>query len=253
MIPNASRLAKIQGITIRGTVLRPQTAHWDPRTLRQRLVSGRSKDRYIQLHDGSLSFFIGVKSLQPHVTCVMSDGEAVLSQINSVGAKVTITGFLRSSFEYPGLESTDNARIFEVNPIRTLEVDGEVWTFDLSHPSLVRNWPAELNEADERRKVQYWKGRDTFVFSNIGTEERGFFRVTGEVHDIKLNNGTSRPAWFVLNKGNATRQIRVTCLQGTRPARALRTLKSAPNSVRCRRLDAVDHDPTAPKAATRHK
>ena len=84
---------------------------------------------------------------------------------------------------------------------------------------------------DERRTVQYWKGSDTFVFSNVGTEERGFFRVTGEVHDIKLNIGTNRPAWFVLNKENASRQIHVTCLQGTRPARMLRTLKSARVSV----------------------
>jgi hypothetical protein len=161
----------------------------------------------------------------------MGDGDAVLSQINSVGAKVTITGFLRSSFEYPGLESTDYARIFEVNPMRSLEVDGEVWTFDLSHPAVVRDWTAELNETDECRNVQYWKGRDTFVFSNIGTEERGFFRVTGDVRDIKLNNGSSRPAWFVLNKENASRQIRVTCLQGTRPARVLRTLGSERVSV----------------------
>ena len=55
--------------------------------------------------------------------------------------------------------------------------------------------------------------------------------MTGDVHDIKLNNGTSRPAWFVLNKENASRQIRVTCLQGTRPARVLRTLKSQRVSV----------------------
>ena len=240
MIPNASRVAKIQEVTIRGTVLRPQTAHWNPRTLRHRFVLGRSKDRYALFNDGSLSFFIGVKSLQPHITCVISDGDGVLSQINSVGAKVTITGFLRSSFEYPGFQSTANARIFEVNPIRSLEVDGEVWTFDLSHPSVVRDWTAELNETDERRKVQYWKGRDTFVFSNIGTEERGFFRVTGDVHDIKLNNGTSRPAWFVLNKENASRQIRVTCLQGTRPARVLRTLRSERVSViGLRSLDLV--------------
>lgn len=31
----------------------------------------------------------------------------------------------------------------------------------------------------------------------------------GHIHDIKLNNGTNRPAWFVLNKENASRQIRV--------------------------------------------
>ena len=55
--------------------------------------------------------------------------------------------------------------------------------------------------------------------------------MTGDVRDIKRNSGTSRPAWFVLNKGDATRQIRVTCLQGTRPARVLRTLKSQHVSV----------------------
>jgi hypothetical protein len=152
--------------------------------------------------------------------------------INSAGAKITVSGFLRSSFEQSGLGSTDNARIFEINPVRSLEFEGEVWNFDLVHPdSGVPDWTAALNEIDERRTVQYWKGSDTFVFSNVGTEERGFFRVTGEVHDIKLNTGTNRPAWFVLNRENASRQIRVTCLKGTRPARMLRTLKSVRVSV----------------------
>ncbi len=230
IVPNASRLSKIQEVTIRGTVLRRQIAHWDPRALRHRISPGRSRGRYVLHSDGSLEICVGVRALQPHVTCVLSDGFAVLSRLNAAGAAVTISGFLRCSFAGSGLEATDNARIFELNPIRSVEIDGEVRSFDLNCPGPpVPDWTPALNELDEKRTVQYWKGSDTLVFSNIGSEGAGHFRATGEVQDIKLNIGTNRPAWFVLNSGNAaSRQMRVACLQGTRPDDSvLRRLKSS--------------------------
>jgi hypothetical protein len=160
MIPNASRLSKIQEVTIRGTVLRKQNSHWDPSALRLRISSGRSSDHYTLRNDGSLEFCIGVKPSQPHVNYVLlNDGSALLSSVNFPGTRITVSGFLRCSLGTSGLEAMGNARIFELNPIRSVEIDGEVQTFDLScSEALVRDWTLALNEVDERRTVQYWKG-----------------------------------------------------------------------------------------------
>jgi hypothetical protein len=88
-----------------------------------------------------------------------------------------------------------------------------------------------LNEIDERREVRYWKGTDTLVFSDVKVEKEQYVRVRGEAIDIKLNVSTNRPAWFILTSAEITRQVKVTCLQGTNAARQLRDLKPAQISV----------------------
>ncbi len=72
----------------------------------------------------------------------------------------------------------------------------------------------------------YWKGTDTLVFSNVKPEEQKYVRVTGIANDTKLNLSTNRPAWFLLASPQLARQVKVTCLQGTRAIRQLRDLTS---------------------------
>ena len=90
----------------------------------------------------------------------------------------------------------------------------------------VKDWTPALNELDERRTVQYWKGRDTLVFSDVEIEEPEYVRVTGRVSDVTINVGTDRPAWFLLKAPAIARQVKVTCLQATKPSRQLRNLNS---------------------------
>jgi len=235
IIPRASQLAKLQEITVRGILLKNQFANWDSRTLKTRFSVGRRGGRYALRADGSLEFCIGVKALQPHIACILDDAESLVSLLNnSVGEKITVNGFLRSCLRKSGLGSAghDDARVFEIRPVRSIEIAGDLHAFDLFYQaSTVHDWTEDLNVADESRSAQYWKGNDTFRFSNIGSEKDAYFRVVGTVSDVKLNIGFDRPAWLLLDSANASRQMRVTCLQGTRAAKQLRRLRSTRASV----------------------
>jgi len=125
-----------------------------------------------------------------------------------------------------------NAHIFEIHPVQTVEINDEMHSFELDVArSLIQDWNPELNELDERRVVRYWKGADSLVFSNIEAEGATYVRVTGDVSDITLNSGAIRPSWFILHGPTLGRQIKVTCLKGTRVGRQLRDLRSKQISV----------------------
>jgi len=131
-----------------------------------------------------------------------------------------------------GFNDHNNAHIFEIHPVRTLEIDGELHSMEPSVPiSLIRDWTPQLNELDERREVRYWKGRDALVFSNVEIESNTYVWISGRASEITLNNSTNRPAWFILNSPQLQRQVKVTCVQGTRAARRLRDLGSSWVSV----------------------
>jgi hypothetical protein len=232
-IPHASQLAKIQEITLRGIFLKNQTTRWNPGLLNRSISQGRKSGRYLLRDDGSVEFCIGTKALQPHIVCRLFDASPWLFLLNeSIGKRIAVAGYLRCSFEMAGFGNHDNAHIFEIHPIHTLEIDGQLHSMELSVPnSLVRAWTPELSELDERRELRYWKGRDALVFSNVATERDTYVRVSGQASEITLNNSTNRPAWFLLSSLQLQRQVKVTCLQGTRAARRLRDLTSTSVSV----------------------
>jgi hypothetical protein len=126
----------------------------------------------------------------------------------------------------------ENAHIFEIHPVRTLEIDGELHSVELIAPTFsIQDWIRELRSLGERCKVRYWKGSDTFVFSHVDVEEQHYVRVAGSVSDLTLNASTNRPAWFMLENAEIGRQMQVTCLQGTRAVRQLRDLDSTKISL----------------------
>jgi hypothetical protein len=178
--------------------------------------------------DGSLAFSVGVRDLRPHIVCRIQDGLPWLSLINqSVGKRVSAGGFLRCFFGSPGVDPHDNAHIFEVHPVRTVEIGGESHGCELDVPARrIQDWTSDLNRLDERREVRYWKGTDMLVFTNIEAEKEEYVQVTGHASDITLNISTNRPAWFILTSADVARQVKVTCLHGTRAARQLRSLTS---------------------------
>ncbi len=231
VIPEASRLAKIQESTVRGILLRNQLV--EMRMLKRRLLIGKRGGQYLPREDGSLEFCLGVRSLQPHIVCRLHDASPWLLRFNeAIGRRISVGGFLRCSFNHPGFGVHENAHVFEIHPVRTVEIDGELQSFELNVPnSAVQDWTAELNEIDERRQVQYWKGSDTLEFSHVEVEKHEYVGVTGHVCDIKLNLSTGRPAWFILTSTDIARQVKVTCLQGTRVARQLRDLTSTQITV----------------------
>ena len=123
--------------------------------------------------------------------------------------------------------------------MRTVEIDGELHSVELHAPtSSVQDWTSDLNDLDERRKVRYWKGSDLLVFSQVDVERQEYVRLKGRVSDITLNVSTNRPAWFILDNAEIGRQVKVTCLQGTKAVRQLRDLDST--EVRVIGLRSID-------------
>lgn len=131
-IPKASELAKIQEITVRGILLRSQLMMWNARIMKRQLSIGKHGGRYKLEDDSSLEFCLGVKSLQPHVVCRLPDATAYLPALQS-GNRAENCGhrFLRCSFSKSGFVPQDNAHIFEIRPVRTVEIDGELHSFEL--------------------------------------------------------------------------------------------------------------------------
>ena len=176
LIPGASQLAKVQPISVRGILLKKQLVNWDPRTLKPRISIGKRSGRYLLEEDGSLTFCVGARNLQPHIVCRIEDGLPWLSLINrSVGKKVTVAGFLRCSFD--NADSRDHARVFEIYPVCAVEIGGELYGVELDVPiSLIHDWTDQVNLLDERREVCYWKGTDVLVFSNIEAGQQAYVR-----------------------------------------------------------------------------
>jgi len=70
-------------------------------------------------------------------------------------------------------EPFDSATLADVvgDWIERLENGGELRSIELGVPiSKVQDWTPELNDLDERRGTQHWKGSDTLVFSDIDIE-----------------------------------------------------------------------------------
>jgi len=59
-IPGAAELAKIQQITVRGTLLKKQFITWNPKLLKRQISIGKRGGRYVLQDDGSLEFCLGV-------------------------------------------------------------------------------------------------------------------------------------------------------------------------------------------------
>lgn len=123
--------------------------------------------------------------------------------------------------------------------MRTVEFDGEMHSVELHAPtSEVQEWTPDLSDLDQRRNVRYWKGSDMLVFSHIDVEGQQYVHLAGRVSDITLNVSTNRAAWFILENAEIGRQVKVTCLQGTRVVRQLRDLDST--EVRVIGLRSID-------------
>lgn len=224
---------KDYGDPVRGILLKKQLASWEPRTLKHRVTLGKRGGQYFLEEDGSLMFYVGVRYLQPHIVCRIQDGLPWLLRLKqSTGMKVSVGGFLRCSFDSAGFDPNDNAHIFEIHPVRNVEIAGELHSCELDVPARwIQDWTADLNRLDERREVRYWKGTDMLVFTNIEAEREKYVRVSGHVSDVTLNVSTNRPTWFILTSADVARQVKVTCLQGTRAAHQLRSLNSAQVTV----------------------
>ena len=245
VIPSASRLADLQDITVNGTLLKKQTIVLDPNTNRRTVDLTVSQGVYGIEQDGDLHFDLGGKQLQPHITCELQNATASLSLFNqSVGRPISAGGFFRCLFEHPGFDANDDAHVFEIHPVRAVNIAGQLQGFNVDIPEQksIHTWtqPYSLNLQDRRITVRYDRSKDTLTFSGMEGKDENYVRVVGQVSNVQPNVASSLPAAFTFNSTEIGYPIKVYAMQGTTAARQLRQLKRVQVSmVALRNIDLV--------------
>ncbi len=236
VIPNASRLANLQDVTVNGTLLKKQVIVLDPRTNRRTVELTVSQGVYGIEQDGDLHFDLGDKQLQPHIICELQNATAWLSLFNQSGGRpVSVGGFSRCLFEHPGFDRNDDAHVFEIHPVRAVNIAGQLQGFNVDIPEqkAIHTWtqPYSLNLQDQRITVSYDPSKDTLTFEGMDGKDENYVRVDGVVSNVQSNLATSLPASFTLNSSEIGYPIQVYAMQGTTAARQLRQLKKAQVSM----------------------
>ncbi len=245
IIASASRLADLQDITVNGTLLKKQIIVLDPQTNR-RTVNLTESGVYGIEQDGDLHFDLGGKQLQPHITCELQNATAWSSMFNqSVGRPISVGGFFRCLFEHPGFDANDDAHIFEVHPVRAVNIAGQLQGFNVDIPEQksIHTWtqPNSLNLQDRRITVSYDSSKDTLTFKGMNGKDENYVRVAGIVSNVQPNIAGSLPAAFTFNSTEIGYPIQVYAMQGTTAARELRQLKKAQVSmIALRNIDLAE-------------
>ena len=232
VVPHASRLAGLQEVTVSGTLLKKQFIRINPWTHHRTVLPAKGGGGYTkQAADGDLHFCLGVKPLRPHIVCELQNAKAWLLLFNqSIGQTIAVSGFFRCLFEHPGFRANDDAHIFEIHPVRAVNLGGHLYSFDVDVPEQksIHTWtrPHPLNDQDGRIRVRYDKTADTLTFTGMDGMDKNYVRVSGRASAVKLNANGQRPALFTFTSPEIGHPLQVYCLQGTRAARELRALKS---------------------------
>ena len=243
IVPNASQLASLQDVAVSGTLLKKQEVSLDPATGRRTVRLGANDGAYGIEADGDLHFCLGVKPLQPHITCEVQHAAPWLPTFqSSVGQPIAANGFFRCLFEHPGLQSRDDAHIFELHPVYAVTFGSTPQTFDvgLPDPGSIHTWtsPHPLNVQDGRIRVAYDRGADTLTFTDMDGQDENYVRVPGTVSGIRPSPSGTAPASFTLTSADIGHPIQVLALQGTRAAGQLAALTAT--SVKLVALRGID-------------
>lgn len=229
VVPKASELASLQDVAVSGTLLKKQVISLDPATGRRTVRLGQNGGAYAIEADGDLHFCLGVKPLQPHITCEVQHATPYLSTFQgAVGGPITATGYFRCLFEHPGFRPEDDAHIFEIHPVRAADLAGQAIPVDVGipDPGSIHTWlyPHPLNMQDSRIRVAYEPVTDTLTFTNMEGEDENYVQVVGAVSAIHPSPGGSAPGTFTFTSGDIGHPIQVLVLQGTRAVGQLANL-----------------------------
>ncbi len=235
VVPNASKLAALQDVTVSGNLLKKQTIAIDPASGKRSVALGANGGAYGIEADGDLHFCLGVKPLQPHVTCELQHAAAWLPTFQAaVGQSITASGFFRCLFEHPGFDANDDAHIFEIHPVRAVSLAGKSPAFDvdLPDPASIHTWlsPHPLNLQDEKIRVSYDPRKDTLTFKNMDGQDENYVRVPGAVSQVKVGAG-GVPSSFTLTSGDVGHSLQVVALPGTRANAQIASLATASVSL----------------------
>lgn len=228
-------IASLQNITVNGTLLNKQFVRLDPETNERHIVSPAGGGKYsAEAGDGDLHFCLGTENGGPHIACELQNAKAWVSTFNqSIGNPISVSGYFRCMFEHPGFRSNDDAHIFEIHPVRAVDIDGHIQAFDVDVPKqdAIHTWtdPHPLNEQDSRITVQYDNASDTLTFSDMVGQDENYVQVTGKISQINLNDNTDLPASFRFDSPDIGHTLQAYCLQGTTATSQLSQLRENTN------------------------
>lgn len=231
VVPRASQLAALQDVSVGGTLLRKQTIAIDPSSGQRTVSLGANGGAYTIEADGDLHFCLGVRPLQPHITCEVQHASGWLATFQaSSGQPITASGLFRCLFEHPGFDANDDAHIFELHPVYAAGLAGKRMAFDvgLPDPGSIHTWisPHPLNVQDGKIRVSYDVAIDTLTFSNMDGQDENYVRVSGTVGQIQLGPGGTTPSTCTLTSADIGHPIQVLALSETNAARQLRQIKT---------------------------
>lgn len=236
IVPRASQLASLQDVTVMGTLLKKQVITLAPGTGKRDVSLGADDGAYGLEADGDLHFCLGVKPLQPHLTCEVQHAASWLPEFKaSVGEPATASGFFRCLFEHPGFDANDDAHIFEIHPVYSASLAGKTRAFDvgLPDPESIHTWtsPHPLNAQDDQIRVTYDGTTDTLVFADMDGQDENYVRVPGTVSAVQPSPGGTRPATFTLASPDIGHPIQVLALPQTNAAKQLSQLTATSVSL----------------------
>jgi len=232
VVPNASRLAALEAVTVSGTLLKKQVIAIAPRTGKRTVSLGGNGGAYGIEADGDLHFCLGGEPLKPHITCEVQHATPFLATFDaSVGGPMEARGFFRCLFEHPGFHANDDAHIFEIHPVSGATLAGQSPHFDvgLPDPGSIHTWtsPHPLNVQDGKIRVAYDRSADTLTFTNMDGQDENYVRVPGTVSQVQPSPGGTAPASFTLMSPDIGHPIQVLALPGTNAAAQLARLATA--------------------------
>jgi hypothetical protein len=229
VVPNASQLASLQDVTVSGTLLKKQLVRLNEPDQRQARLAANGGAYTIE-GDGDLHFDLGTEQFQPHIPCELQNAADWLKTFqNSVGSKLTVSGFLRCLFEHPGFRSNDDAHIFEIHPVRAVSFDGgTIQAFDVDIPDQpsIHTWtdPHPLQDQDNRIQVQYDAANDTLTFTGMAGQDENYVSVAGHINNVDLQANSNAPATFTFDSPDIGTPLKGLCLKGTSAAKQLAAL-----------------------------
>jgi len=243
-VPNASRLAAMQEVSVDGGVVLPKMiATKKVGTAKPDLRPPAGKNKGYGLEgDGDLHLQVGVVTGSMkgagHVGCEIQKAKGLLADFQAqVGKPISVDGFFRCLFEHPGFGGKADAHIFEVHPVRFVDpLHGARHTFDVDvpEPQSVHSWKGQgkgamdANVVDAAMKVRYDPPTDTLVFTGMRTGipplDKNYVQVKGTIASVKATTLDEISTLRFSSPDIARSPMDVICLPRTRAKTQLATL-----------------------------
>ena len=213
-VPFASKIAALSMVEVTGGKLLPkQGVTYDLMTGTRKVVAVSGGKYKITANDGDLHFCVGTTGL--HVPCEIQAADGQQNTYNSrVGKSCDVTGFFRCLFEHPGFRSNDDAHIFELHPVRSVNLGGWQLDYELLAPDNPHPWGSSLNNPATTAK--YHSATDEIVFTGAKGMDTNYVTLRGRISGFRdVPNSGKAHATLASSALGTGGQITMVFLKGT--------------------------------------